>query len=252
MSSDMIPVPPLSTAELQALRALVQEKKEPAYLNKIALKESGETVLPVLSMSDEVFWRSPCIWPIFFEERNVTLADFLSANETEGMMPKDFRFWGKKHYSSDPVISVVAEPQLVRIERVVACFCSLGSFFATFNFTSDESEERAVDAFWRSSKQLRQSATLAVDDLNIALLEERGGNQDRFRAAKAMDPAKFPLKDKHAIVKAQMRGEAFAPYTPSNRQDGQSGPTPKKEKTCNRCGKLFTGDWKTHQRGGCR
>jgi hypothetical protein len=215
---------------------------------KVILQEAREETAPASFLfSSPSLVRSPWLWLLAFEERNVASSHFLTPDGTRGELARSFLECAHKVFSGrDEPPYIAPEALSSDLEVLTAQFSALGTLFARVPVPSDTDARRAALEMVVILRPSVEAAEATLRRITATFVSHLGGSREKYLVARHLDPLHFAACDREALRKATVRPEALT--LDRRRERGAGG---LEQQTCRRCGKTFSGVWRDHARRNC-
>ncbi len=200
-----------------------------AILGLIGEEESN---LPnPLTFSKSVVVRTPALWLLLFERRDVGLSSFVTDDDSPGDLTRAFEHGARRCFGNDDdIVRILSSDMELLLAELSAYFVALGSLYCFAPMPSveeleeEEEYEAAIDESVQTllrmvSPQLRGAAKV-LRAMNAAFLSDRGAGGDKYLLSRTLDPALFSAGDREAVKKATTSKEHPTFGRPSFKEGG--------------------------------
>lgn len=229
------------------------QSAEQVFLAAI-LQEAREEKAPTSFLfSSATLVRSPWLWVLAFEARDVQSSDFTTPDATRGPLGKSFHECVEKVFSArDSPPFAVDQRMAEDVERLVGEFCALGTLFTRLPLSRGDPSAAAQEVI-TILRPLIEAAEATLRRMTALFVQSLGGSGERYLLARHLDPSLFAAAERDALRKATVRPEGPRDSVGRGRSDRRPRKTPRALIKCRKCGTTLSENmtWGGHWRHDC-
>ena len=173
------------------------------------LADAKEPAVPEpLNFANPLVVRTPQLWLLIFERRDVSAGLFETEDENEGLLTQDFaKAIARCFAGTEDAPFVLPADQTEDSAALTRVFMAIGSLYCVVPMNPSLGHAENITALLKTCRPLTEEAYRIIRRMNSRNIALNGGSADRYLTQRLLDPSQFGSRDKKAVERATTRAE---------------------------------------------